>query len=58
MLFICATDEHGTPAELAAKEAGLEVSEFCRIQHEVQADIGARFGLSFDHFGRRRLGRR
>ena len=52
VLFICATDEHGTPAELAAKEAGLEVSEFCRIQHEVQADIGARFGLSFDHFGR------
>ena len=52
VLFICATDEHGTPAELAAKEAGLEVSEFCRIQHEVQADIGARFGLSWDHFGR------
>ena len=23
VLFICATDEHGTPAELAAKEAGL-----------------------------------
>ena len=52
VLFICATDEHGTPAELAAKDAGLEVSEFCRIQHEVQADIGARFGLSWDHFGR------
>ena len=27
MLFICATDEHGTPAELAAKEAGLPVAE-------------------------------
>lgn len=52
VLFICATDEHGTPAELAAKDAGLEVSEFCRIQHEVQADLGARFGLSWDHFGR------
>ena len=24
VLFICATDEHGTPAELAAKEAGLD----------------------------------
>ena len=22
VLFICATDEHGTPAELAAREAG------------------------------------
>ena len=52
VLFICATDEHGTPAELAAKEAGLEVSEFCRIQHEVQAGLGEGFGLSWDHFGR------
>ena len=52
VLFICATDEHGTPAELAAKEAGLEVSEFCRIQHEVQARLGEGFGLSWDHFGR------
>ena len=52
VLFICATDEHGTPTELAAKEAGLEVAEFCRIQHEVQRDIGERFGLSWDHFGR------
>ena len=40
VLFICATDEHGTPAELAAKEAGLEVAEYCRIQHEVQRDVG------------------
>mgnify|MGYP001420205971 CR=1 FL=1 len=52
VLYICATDEHGTPAELAAKEAGLPVAEFCRQQHDVQAEIGARFGLSWDHFGR------
>jgi len=52
VLFICATDEHGTVAELAAQEAGLDVAEFCRIHHEVQKDIGARFGLSWDHFGR------
>ncbi|MET0901644.1 MAG: class I tRNA ligase family protein, partial [Acidimicrobiales bacterium] len=51
-LFICATDEHGTPAELAAKEAGLPVAEFCREQHAVQKEIGERFGLSWDHFGR------
>ncbi|HMG04304.1 MAG TPA: class I tRNA ligase family protein, partial [Chthoniobacterales bacterium] len=29
VLFICATDEHGTPAELAAHEAGLPVAEYC-----------------------------
>jgi methionyl-tRNA synthetase len=52
VLFICATDEHGTPAELAALEAGLDVEEFCRQQHELQKGIYERFHLSFDHFGR------
>jgi methionyl-tRNA synthetase len=52
VLFICATDEHGTPAELAAAEAGLPVAEYCAQQHEIQATVAARFGLSFDHFGR------
>jgi methionyl-tRNA synthetase len=51
-LFICATDEHGTTTELAAKEAGLPVAEFCRQQHAAQKEIGERFGLSWDHFGR------
>ncbi|MEZ5253631.1 MAG: methionine--tRNA ligase [Microthrixaceae bacterium] len=52
VLFICATDEHGTPAEIAAAEAGLPVEEFCRQAHEVQKGLGERFLLSFDHFGR------
>ncbi|WP_136650092.1 methionine--tRNA ligase [Paracoccus aeridis] len=52
VMFVCATDEHGTPAELAAAKAGLPVAEFCAEMHEVQADIARRFGLSFDHFGR------
>ena len=52
VLLICATDEHGTPAELAALDAGLPVDEFCRRQHDLQVEIGARFGLSFDEFGR------
>ncbi|WP_243792998.1 methionine--tRNA ligase [Saccharopolyspora gloriosae] len=52
VLFICATDEHGTPAELAAADAGLPVAEFCEQQHQVQAEIYRGFELSFDHFGR------
>jgi methionyl-tRNA synthetase len=52
VLYICATDEHGTPAELAAAAEGLPVAEYCARQHAIQADLGARFGLSFDHFGR------
>ena len=52
VLFLCATDEHGTPAELAAAKAGEPVAEYCARMHAVQAAIAADFGLSFDHFGR------
>ena len=52
VLFICATDEHGTPAELAARAAGQTVREYCNEQHEIQRRAGDAFGLSFDHFGR------
>lgn len=52
VLFICATDEHGTPAELAAAEAGQEVSAYCAEQHAIQRAAGEGFRLSFDWFGR------
>lgn len=52
VLYICATDEHGTPAELAARAAGLDVADFCAEQHDVQASLGRAFSLSFDYFGR------
>ncbi|HYK53931.1 MAG TPA: methionine--tRNA ligase [Candidatus Eremiobacteraceae bacterium] len=52
VLYICATDEHGTPAELAALNAGLEVSEYCRKQHAVLKGLCEGFFLSFDYFGR------
>jgi len=52
VLFICATDEHGTPAEIAALEAGMAVDQFCAQQHDLQAGIYEAFALSFDFFGR------
>ncbi|WP_031522048.1 methionine--tRNA ligase [Streptomyces sp. NRRL F-5123] len=52
VLYICATDEHGTPAELAAKEAGLPVDVFCAQAHDAQKAVYDGFALSFDHFGR------
>jgi methionyl-tRNA synthetase len=52
VLFLCGTDEHGTPAELAAQAAGLPVADYCARQHAIQADIYRRFDLSFDHFSR------
>ena len=52
VLFLCATDEHGTPAELAAAKAGKPVDAFCAEMHAVQKGIADGFRLSFDHFGR------
>ncbi|MHA6325536.1 methionine--tRNA ligase [Roseivivax sp. CAU 1753] len=52
VLFLCATDEHGTPAELAARKAGQPVAEYCAEMHAVQRRIADGFRLSFDHFGR------
>jgi methionyl-tRNA synthetase len=52
VLYICATDEHGTPAELAAAEAGMDVRAYCDVQHEIQKKAGEGFALSYDWFGR------
>ncbi|MFN3644547.1 MAG: methionine--tRNA ligase [Gemmobacter sp.] len=52
VMFICATDEHGTPAELAAAKAGKPVAEYCAEMHGVQKALAEGFRLSFDHFGR------
>ncbi len=52
VMHICATDEHGTPAELAAAKAGQPVDQFCAQMYEVQKTLGDGFRLAFDHFGR------
>ena len=52
VLFICATDEHGTPAELAATKAGKPVADYCKEMHAVQSNLANGFRLSFDHYGR------
>ena len=52
VLYLCATDEHGTPAELAAARAGRPVAEYCAEMHGVQKRLSDGFRLSFDHFGR------
>ena len=52
VMFICATDEHGTPAEIAAQEDGIDVRDYCDRMHGVQDCLGKGFRLSFDYFGR------
>jgi methionyl-tRNA synthetase len=52
VLFLCATDEHGTPAELAAAKANKPVADYCAEMWAVQKELSDGFGLSFDKFGR------
>ncbi len=52
VMFICATDEHGTPAELAATKAGQNVADYCADMHKTQSELAKGFRLSFDHYGR------
>ncbi len=51
-IYICGTDDHGTPAEISAIEAGKPVKQYCDEMYKVQRDIYERFGLNFDYFGR------
>ena len=52
VLFLCATDEHGTPAELAAAKGRQPVADYCARDACGTGRIAEGFGLSFDHFGR------
>ena len=52
VLYICGTDEHGTPAEIAAEELEIPVSQFCDEQYQLQRMSGEGFSLSYDWFGR------
>jgi methionyl-tRNA synthetase len=52
VLAICATDEHGAPAELAALKEGTPVADYCAHWWARQRDIGEAWGLSWDYWGR------
>ena len=52
VVFICATDEHGTPAELAAIENKTSTEEYCKEMWKTQKELSEKFFLSFDFFGR------
>lgn len=52
VLYICGTDEHGTPSEVGAAKEGLEVSAYCDKYHAQHRETYQAFNLSFDYFGR------
>lgn len=52
VIYICGTDDHGTPAEISALQAGKPVDEYCTEMYSVQKKIYEDFGINFDYFGR------
>ena len=52
VVYICGTDEHGTPAEIAANDAGMSVESYCEKMYNVQKEIYEKFDINFDFFGR------
>ncbi|MFW9928809.1 MAG: methionine--tRNA ligase [Candidatus Thorarchaeota archaeon] len=50
-IYICATDDHGTPSELGALEENLPIKEYVKKYHDIQEQIYKDFGLEFEIFG-------
>ncbi len=52
VIYICGTDEHGTASEIAAKDAGVSVQEWCDKLHEEHKKDYEWFNIEFTRFGR------
>lgn len=52
VLYICGTDEHGTPSEVGAIAEGMPVEEYCTKYYNRHKDTYEKFNLSFDYLGR------
>ncbi len=51
-IYICGTDEHGTASEIAARDAGMSVQEWCDKLHEEHRKDYEWFNIEFTKFGR------
>jgi len=52
VLYICGTDEHGTPSEVGAAKEQMPVADYCKKYHDMHVQMYRGFNLSFDYFGR------
>lgn len=52
VLYVCGTDEHGTPSEVGAAKEGMDVVDYCLKYHNRHKEAYKAFNLSFDYFGR------
>lgn len=50
VLFVCGSDDHGTPIEVAARSAGRTPLEHARHFHERHREDFERLGMSFDNY--------
>lgn len=51
-IFICGTDQHGTPTELAAIKAGIEPQVLADQMHEKIKKLFERYGCTFTYYGK------
>ncbi len=51
-IYICGTDEHGAQSEIAARNAGMPVEEWCKILHDKHEEDYRWFEIEFTRFGR------
>lgn len=52
VLYVCGTDEHGTPSEVGAAKEGMDVADYCLKYHNRHKEAYDAFNLSCDYFGR------
>ena len=50
VVFVCGTDEHGTPISVAADAEKVSPREIVEKYHKIQADAFAKLGVAFDNF--------
>lgn len=51
VLFVCGTDDYGSPSEIAAQGLGIETDEYCDQMYQVQSAQYEQLDISFDYFG-------
>ena len=52
IIYICGSDEHGVPIMIRARKEGVSPQEIVDRYHEMNEKSFARFGMSFDYYGR------
>ena len=52
IIYICGSDEHGVPIMIRARKEGISPQEIVDRYHVMNEKSFARFGMSFDYYGR------